>query len=250
MHVCRPKPDLHCRYAIALAKKKMNVVLVARSKDKLDAVAAEIKALGLVLLVTHPLSHSNKLTPLRILSPCAHYHVHGYPYHSTSTWLCSLAVLSIAVTTAHIASCRCRRTTVVHRPCLGGACAHPASLHPNYFCRVDAIVVAADLTDPAAIAAVSKAIDGLDVGVLINNAGLSYSYPDYLVSTGDIESHIVRCPPLPSLPSFLLPAHTHQPYFLIEVSARTPALNDVTWKRSRGRCVMRLGVFTNGGGLI
>jgi hypothetical protein len=34
------------RYALALAKKKMNVVLIARSKDKLKSVADEIKALG------------------------------------------------------------------------------------------------------------------------------------------------------------------------------------------------------------
>jgi hypothetical protein len=37
---------LPARYALALAKKKMNVVLIARSKDKLKSVADEIKALG------------------------------------------------------------------------------------------------------------------------------------------------------------------------------------------------------------
>ena len=46
MHSHRHCTVLCLRYALALAKKKMNVVLIARSKDKLKAVADEIKALG------------------------------------------------------------------------------------------------------------------------------------------------------------------------------------------------------------
>mmetsp|Transcript_36647 Transcript_36647/g.95979 ORF Transcript_36647/g.95979 Transcript_36647/m.95979 type:complete len:332 (-) Transcript_36647:43-1038(-) len=88
-------------YAIALAKKGMKVVLVARSEDKLKAVADEISAAG-----------------------------------------------------------------------------------------SEAKVVAADLTKPEAFADVAAAIEGLEVGVLINNAGLSYSYPDYLVDVGDVKTHI------------------------------------------------------------
>lgn len=119
-----------CRYSLALARKGLNVVLIARSKDKLAAVAEEITGLGCVVC-------------------------------ESDIWL-----------------------SLLWR--------HADAL---FYGRVEAKVVVADLADAAAFGAIGKAIEGLEVGVLINNAGLSYSYPDYLVSFGDKESHIVRSIP-------------------------------------------------------
>lgn len=47
---------------------------------------------------------------------------------------------------------------------------------------VEVKIVPADLssTDPEVFEGISKALEGLDIGILVNNAGMSYPYPEYL----------------------------------------------------------------------
>lgn len=55
---------------------------------------------------------------------------------------------------------------------------------------VEAKVVAADLTRPddATLSRIGAALEGLDVGILVNNAGMSYDHPEYL---DEVDSKVV-----------------------------------------------------------
>ena len=50
---------------------------------------------------------------------------------------------------------------------------------------VDTKIIDVDFTRNDIYERISKELDGMDIGILINNVGMSYSYPEYLKDIPD-----------------------------------------------------------------